>query len=325
MADQYPLHPETRALYEMSKAQPPFDPSKATVEGFRTEAVQGNYWLNSSYQCQFDGTKTELFIPSANVPDGIPVDVFKPTNLGKNPPVLIVYHGGGLVIGDRSFTDLQCRILAHQVQCIVVNVEYRLYPENSFEAPYEDVCTAAKWVVKNKLVIGAGKDSKVGVEGDSAGGKLAASVAWDVQGLSFQILVYPHTSTSEKKFDSYEKYRHAPYMSTEVLEWFHEHMRGVEKRCGYSARGDTLGRCAATENKKHKLPPALIIVAEVDPLSDMGLLYGKKMTENDEINEVVVIKGACHGFYTMPGHFKECCKEAYAATERWIRKYGTAE
>lgn len=47
--------------------------------------------------------------------DGIPVDVYKPTNLGKNPPVLIVYHGGGLVIGDRSFTELQCRILAQYV------------------------------------------------------------------------------------------------------------------------------------------------------------------------------------------------------------------
>lgn len=321
MADQYPLHPETRALYEMSKGKP-FDPKAATVEGFRVEAVQGNDWLNSSYKCEFDGTKTELHIPSSHVPDGIPVDVYKPTNLGKNPPVLIVYHGGGLVIGDRSFTELQCRILAHQVQMIVVNVEYRLYPENDFEAPYEDACTVANWVVKNKLVIGAGKDSKVGVEGDSAGGKLAASVAHDVQGLSFQVLVYPHTSTADKKFDSYEKYSEAPYMSTAVLEWFHEHMRGVEKRCGYHPRGDSLGRGA---DSIKKLPPALLIVAEIDPLADMGLQYGKRLTEHHVTNEIVVIKGACHGFYTMPGHFKECCKEAYAATEKWIRKYGTAQ
>lgn len=39
---------------------------------------------------------------------------------------------------------------------------------------------------------GAGKDSKVGVEGDSAGGKLAASVAHDVQGLSFQVNTRQH-------------------------------------------------------------------------------------------------------------------------------------
>lgn len=53
-----------------------------------------------------------------------------------------------------------------------------------------------------------------------------------------------------------------------VVRRFHEHMRGVEKKCGYHPRGDSLGRCA--ESMK-KLPPALVIVAEVDPLADMGL------------------------------------------------------
>lgn len=38
-------------------------------------------------------------------------------------------------------------------------------------------------------VTGAGKNSKVGVEGDSAGGKLAASVAHDVEGLAFQVIM----------------------------------------------------------------------------------------------------------------------------------------
>jgi len=160
----------------------------------------------------------------------------------------------------------------------------------------------------------------VGVEGDSAGGKLAASVAHDVPGLSFQILVYPHTSTPTKKFDSYEKYKDAPYMNTEMLQWFHTFMIDTEKKHGYHPRGDSLGRPA---DSIKKLPPALIISAEVDPLADHGLEYAKKLKENKVTYEVAVIKGACHGFYTMPGHFKDCCKEAYAATEKWIKKYGT--
>jgi len=318
MADQYPLHPETQALYEMSKGKP-FDAKTATIEQFRVEAVQGNHYLNSAYKCEYSGTKFELKVPSTEVADGIPIDVYKPANLAANPPVLIVIHGGGLVIGDRSFTELYCRIISDQAKCVVVNVEYRLYPENNFEAPYDDAVTVARWVIANKQLIGAGKDSKVGVEGDSAGGKLAASVSHDVEGLSFQILVYPHTSTSSKKFDSYEKYRHAPYMSTEVLEWFHEHMRGVEKKHGCHSRGDSLGRPA---DSVKSLAPALIISAEIDPLADHGLEYAKLLTAHKVPHEVVVIKGACHGFYTMPGHFKECCKEAYAATEKWINKYG---
>lgn len=35
-----------------------------------------------------------------------------------------------------------------------------------------------------------------------------------------QVLVYPHTSTATQKFDSYVKYKDAPYMSFDVLEWF---------------------------------------------------------------------------------------------------------
>lgn len=67
MAAKYTLHPETAKLAEMSKDKPPFDPKKVTLAGFRTEAVQGNNYLNSSYKCDFTGTKFELFVPSTEV------------------------------------------------------------------------------------------------------------------------------------------------------------------------------------------------------------------------------------------------------------------
>ncbi len=45
-------------------------------------------------------------------------------------------------------------------------------------------------------------------------------------------------------------------------------MRETEKKYGYHPRADSLGRPA---DSLKKLPPALIISAEIDPLADHGL------------------------------------------------------
>lgn len=56
-----------------------------------------------------------MYVSTFASTDGVPVNVFRPDKLGKNPPVLVVYHGGGLVLGDLTFTDLYCRIIAEYV------------------------------------------------------------------------------------------------------------------------------------------------------------------------------------------------------------------
>ena len=39
-------------------------------------------------------------------------------------------------------------------QCLIVNVEYRLYPEVTMLEPYDDAVTAVEWVKKHKQLIG---------------------------------------------------------------------------------------------------------------------------------------------------------------------------
>ena len=61
---------------------------------------------------------------------------------GKSLPALVYLHGGGWVFGNIDSVDRNCRVLANSAQCVVVNVEYRLAPENKFPAPAEDAYAA---------------------------------------------------------------------------------------------------------------------------------------------------------------------------------------
>jgi len=100
----------------------------------------------------------------------IPVRYYRPigSELTQTLPLLIYFHGGGWVVGDRDTHDVICRMLANRGQFAVINVDYRLAPENKFPAAIEDAWAVFKWAVN-----GAGGHAidvdRIAVGGDSAG------------------------------------------------------------------------------------------------------------------------------------------------------------
>ena len=64
-------------------------------------------------------------------------------------PVIVYYHGGGFVIANNSTYDATPRLLAKQVNAVVVSVEYSKAPEHKFPASHEDANAAYKWVTQN--------------------------------------------------------------------------------------------------------------------------------------------------------------------------------
>ena len=77
----------------------------------------------------------------------IPVRYYRPlgSELTRILPLLIYFHGGGWVVGDRDTHDVICRMLANRGQFAVINVDYRLAPENKFPAAVEDAWAVFKW------------------------------------------------------------------------------------------------------------------------------------------------------------------------------------
>jgi acetyl esterase/lipase len=109
---------------------------------------------------------------------------------------LVYYHGGGFILGDLDSHEAHAIRLANQAQVVVLNVDYRLAPEQPFPAAIDDADAAVAWAQAHLDQLGgAGRPLAVG--GDSAGGNLAAATALFCRdqgiALAAQLLLYPVT------------------------------------------------------------------------------------------------------------------------------------
>jgi acetyl esterase len=190
----------------------------------------------------------------------------------EDPAATVLWlHGGGWVICDLDSHDAMCRALALRSGCRVIAVDYRLAPEHPFPAPLEDCWDALCWVAEQypelPLILG----------GDSAGGNLTAVCtlrARDRGGpqLALHVLVYPATDHDRTR-PSFEQYGSGPetFMTTGEVEWFWNHYindpSAAESAETSPLRADDLSR----------LPPAIVLTAEYDPLRDEGLAYIERL------------------------------------------------
>lgn len=95
------------------------------------------------------------------------LDVYRPKALSGKLPVIVSFHGGGWVYGDKNVYQFYCMELAKR-GFAVVNYSYRLAPEYTYPAPYEDTNEVFHWLIENADRYGFDTDNIFGV-GDSAG------------------------------------------------------------------------------------------------------------------------------------------------------------
>ncbi|ERK67401.1 hypothetical protein N136_04662, partial [Leifsonia aquatica ATCC 14665] len=84
-------------------------------------------------------------------------------------PVLYNIHGGGMIVGHRSWETGRLVQLVDELGVIAVNVEYRLAPEDPYPAGVEDCYAGLVWLAANARELGADPD-RIVVMGGSAGG-----------------------------------------------------------------------------------------------------------------------------------------------------------
>ena len=117
-------------------------------------------------------------------------------------PVLIYFHGGGLMLLDADDFQPVCTALAAGADCIVVNVDYRRTPEHPFPQPLDDAFAVYQWCLEHAADLG-GDPTRIAVGGDSAGGYLAAAICLDAKRLDvpqpvLQLLVYPDIDATNR-------------------------------------------------------------------------------------------------------------------------------
>jgi acetyl esterase len=242
----------------------------------------------------------------------IPVRIYTPAGNGLRP-VLMYFHGGGWVLGNIEGSDALCRALTNASGCIVVSVEYRLAPEHPFPAAVEDSYCATVWAAGHAEGFG-GDPSRIAVSGDSAGGNLAAVIAQIARDcgrpeISFQLLVYPVTDAACDT-PSYSENADGFFLTKDAMRWFWNHYAQNEA----DRRNPLASPLRATDFSR--LPPALVITAEFDPLRDEGELYAGQMRAAGVPVQLTRYDGMIHGFFAMGGMIdqgKKAVQQAGAA------------
>ncbi len=107
------------------------------------------------------------------------LDIYLPENSGEPAPVMIYVHGGAWAIGDKARVHLKDDVF-NQAGYIFISINYRLYPDATWDEMAADVALSIAWVHEHISAYG-GDPERVFLMGHSAGAHLVSLVATDEQ------------------------------------------------------------------------------------------------------------------------------------------------
>lgn len=215
-------------------------------------------------------------------------------------PLIVYYHGGGWLLGSIDSHDVLTRKLALTSGYAVLSVDYRRGPDSLFPVAINDAVDAVTWAVENAKTLGI-DPNRIALAGDSAGGNLAtvaAAVLRDEGGpnIAMQILVYPVTTCDldlgfDMKYEGHILYR-------DEMLWHQENYLNSPDEA-------TDPRVAPLLADLHGLPPAVVVIAECDPIRPQGELYIDALKSAGVQVSVYDAPTLVHGFFGLDELFPE--------------------
>ena len=209
--------------------------------------------------------------------------------------IVVFFHGGGWVTGDRISHDSLVRRLAIASGADVLSVDYRLAPEHRFPAAVDDAIAAWRYAVNSAPRWGV-SPSRIALAGDSAGGNLSAVVAQQVRGEEvtprLQLLIYPGTDCTTRS-ESRREFASGFYLTDERIDWFLDHyVPDIEMRS--DPRVSPL-----LAQDLSGLAPAHVVIAGFDPLRDEGIAYAQRLAAAGVPVTLDRAGSLIHGFANM--------------------------
>jgi acetyl esterase len=244
--------------------------------------------------------KPELGVVSTD--HGVPVDggeirvrVLRPEGDEVLPAVYFV-HGGGWFQGNLDTAAVESGPMASSVGCVVVSVEYRLAPEHPFPVPLEDVVAGWNWLHANAEVLSVDA-SRIAVAGTSAGGNLAAALCLAARdrGLPMplvQLLDVPALDLTGGAPSLEEFAQGAGLTGAQVKQFAADYCGDVDPA------QPLLSPLLAADLSG--LPPAVVIVAEVDPVRDDGERWVRALQAAGVPAAGVRVLTQVHGSWIIP-------------------------
>ena len=286
MSAQPRIHPEMALLVEGKKAM------NAARTPEETACAFARYTELTQRPRPIDMQVDDRFFPG---PEGgrIPVRHYRPRRAVSPAPCILYFHGGGFMLGDLDSSDTVAWGIAESVGAHVISVHYRLAPRHPFPAAPEDAFAVLRHVAGNAERLGIDAD-RIGTWGDSAGGNLATVTCLMTRDrggppVRAQVLVAAALSDLLDS-DSYRVHAHSPGLTTAGVDFFWGQYLG-ERRPSREPYATPL---AATDLSG--LPPALVHIAEIDPLADDGRRYVERLRAAGVEAELQVAERMIHGF-----------------------------
>jgi len=235
-------------------------------------------------------------IPGGKSAPEVPVYIINAQPRGSKKPALLHIHGGGFILGDAESQIPRLQMVAHDQDCVVVTVDYRLSPEVAFPGALEDNYAALRWLHGAAQELGVDPD-RIAVMGESAGGGHAAMLAIAARDrgefpLAAQILIYPMLD------DRTGSSRAVPAHIGQFI-W----TRG-SNRFGWSSLLGTpagslrvpAGSVPARTASLAGLPPTFIGVGSIDLFVEEDMQFSQRLVIAGVPTELLVIPGGYHGF-----------------------------
>ena len=240
-------------------------------------------------------TRRDVIVPTKH--RDVAVRVYTPNReVGSLRPLIMVFHGGGFVLGSLDTQDAIAHRIALESNSVVVSVDYGLAPERPFPEGINDGFAVYEWIRQNGDALGA-HPAQLGVWGESAGATVAAAVALMARDRQVapaaQCLLYP-ALCSTLKTQAWDTLGTDYGLTRETMAWFwRQYLQGTQQ-CS-SAYAEPLHAESLIG-----MPPTILVTAGLDPLRDEGAAYARRLRDAGTGVTFDCVEGAIHGFLCRP-------------------------
>lgn len=224
--------------------------------------------------------------------------IIRPKGATQKLPVVMYFHGGGWVLGDKETHDRLVRELANKAGAAIVFVDYTRSPEARYPVALEESYHAMQYIVKNDDHYNMDA-SRLAVVGDSVGGNMAAVMTMMARQrngpkIGLQVLFYPVTDAN---FDtgSYRQLSTGYWLARDGMKWFWDNYL-PDKR---ERKQPMVSPLTASVDMLEGLPSAVVITGENDVLRDEGEAYAHKLMEAGVYTTAVRFLGTIHDFVML--------------------------
>lgn len=278
-----PVDPELRGFLEV---MPKFDVSAESLPAIRQMAADMTQLGDLP-----DGVeRSEIWLDRGEESPALRMLVYRNLSAPSKAPVILFFHGGGLVLNSPEFSDARLSHWANELGVTIVAPAYRLAPEHPYPAALDDGLDALSWIKSADGPQGI-DPCRIAVAGESAGGCIAASLALAQRDagrdpVQFLALLYPMLDDRTRIRPDDTVVEAMWTEKSNIYSWA-AYLAGVE---------DLTGAVPGRRTDLSGLPPTWIGVGQLDLFLKENRRFAEALQGAGVVCQLVEYEGAFHGF-----------------------------